>query len=241
MDTITAGLILFLAYFIRGISGFGSGLIAVPLLALILPLRFVVPLVLILDFSAALAMSGHDRDRVRWDEIRTLLPAASIGVVLGATLLLHLPKAPLLSTLGLFVLAFGIRSVLNVHGSQPIGRGWAIPAGLTGGLIGALFGTGGPPYVVYLTHRIADKSQLRATLSGLFMLDGGLRATVFLVTGILLQDRLLPALLGAAPVMAIGLALGHRAHLGLSQRQMLVLIGLLLIGSGISLIWKAWH
>mgnify|MGYP001619021539 FL=1 len=56
-ETLAASVaILLLAYFIRGISGFGSGLIAVPLLAHFLPLQFVVPLVLVLDFSASLAL-----------------------------------------------------------------------------------------------------------------------------------------------------------------------------------------
>ncbi len=50
--------ILLSAYFIRGITGFGSGLISVPLLALFLPLKFVVPLVLLLDFTASVVIGG---------------------------------------------------------------------------------------------------------------------------------------------------------------------------------------
>jgi uncharacterized membrane protein YfcA len=56
------------AYFIRGITGFGSGLIAVPLLALILPLQTVVPLVLVPDFCASLVMSHKARTNVQWNE-----------------------------------------------------------------------------------------------------------------------------------------------------------------------------
>jgi uncharacterized membrane protein YfcA len=81
---------------------------------------------------------------------------------------------------------------------------------------------------------------LRATFSGLFTLEGGLRVVTFLATGLLLQGGMLTALLAALPIMALGLYLGHRVHLGISSRQMLKLIGALLIGSGASLIWKAW-
>ena len=49
------------AYFIRGITGFGSGLIAVPLLALSHPLQFAVPLVLALDFTASVVLGGANR------------------------------------------------------------------------------------------------------------------------------------------------------------------------------------
>ncbi len=55
-------------------------------------------------------------------------------------------------------------------------------------MIGALFGTGGPPYVVYLTHRLHDKTEFRGTLSGLFMLDGTLRVVTFLYMGLLFQE-----------------------------------------------------
>jgi hypothetical protein len=232
--------IILMAYFIRGITGFGSGLIAVPLLAHLLPLQFVVPLCLMLDFSASLVLSRHGRRQVRWDEIRPLLPFTVIGIVLGALLLLNLPREPLLTSLGLFVMLFGVRYVFNIHGDRIVSRLWAMPAGLLGGMIGALFGTGGPPYVIYLTHRLRDKSELRATFSGLFLLEGALRILTFIAAGLLLQAQLFTTILSAIPVMAAGLYLGNKVHVGISQRQLILLIGLLLVVSGGSLLWRAW-
>lgn len=211
-----------------------------PLLAHFLPLQFVVPFVLTLDLVAAAVLSGNNRHQIHWGEVWPLVPFGTIGVILGVSLLLSLPKGPLLSGLGLFVLIFGIRNLLNIHGEKPISRLWAAPAGLVGGLVGALFSTGGPPFIVYLSHRLKDKATLRATFSGLFMLEGGLRLAVFAIAGLLLQDGMAMALLLALPVMAAGLYLGHRIHLGISGGQMLRLVGLLLAASGISLIWKAW-
>lgn len=241
LETLAAALgILLLAYLIRGITGFGSGLLAVPLLAHVLPLQFVVPLVLVLDFSASLTLSRHARRYVRWDEIIPLLPSTLVGIVLGVMLLVRLPQEPLLTALGLFVLFFGVRYVFDIHGSKAISRLWALPTGLAGGTISALFGTGGPPYVIYLSHRMRDKSQLRATFSGLFLLDGTLRIAGFLYAGLLMQEHLLTAIALGIPVMAGGLYLGHRIHLGIGNRQMLMLTGALLLVSGMSLLWKAW-
>jgi uncharacterized membrane protein YfcA len=236
----SAAIILF-AYFVRGISGFGSGLIAVPLLAHFAPLTFVVPLILVTDFSASVVLGRAVRGHIRWDEIRALLPASAIGVILGVTLLIKLPRESLLTALGIFVLIFGVRNVLNLHSAKPVSRHWAWPAGLMGGTVGAMFGTGGPPYVIYLTHRLRDKSQLRATFSGLFMLDGGIRVATFLVTGLLLQPDLLWAVPGALPLLGVGLYLGHRVHVGLSPTQILRVIGTILLVSGTSLLWKAWN
>lgn len=211
-----------------------------PLLAHFLPLQFVVPLVLTLDLIAAITLSSNNRQHIVWNEVWPLVPFGTIGVILGVSLLVNLPKQPLLTALGVLVLLFGIRNLLNPQGSKQIPRWWAAPAGLTGGLVGALFSTGGPPFIIYLSHRLRDKSALRATFSGLFMLEGSLRLVVFAVAGLLFQDGLATALALALPVMAAGLYIGHRMHLGISQQQALALVGLLLAASGTSLIWKAW-
>src|SRR5690348_7463812 len=115
--------ILMSAYFIRGITGFGSALISVPLLALSQPLTFAVPLVL----------AGTNRKKAVWSEIKVLLPFGMVGACIGAYALLTLPTTPVLLTLGAFTMFFGFR---NIFGLQPIGqlpRSWAIPAGLAGG------------------------------------------------------------------------------------------------------------
>lgn len=237
---LAAFFILLFAYFLRGITGFGSGLIAIPLLAHFLPLTFVVPMVLVLDLVASIVLSSHTHLKVRWDEIRSLIPSSIVGILIGSFMLISLPREPLLVSLGLFVIFFGLRYVFNVHSEKPISRWWAVPTGLSGGLIGALFGTGGPPFVVYLSHRLHDKTQLRGTLSGLFLLDGAFRLVTFLSLGLLIQSDMFSALLLGLPIMAIGLYLGNKVHLGITHRQQLAIIGGLLLLSGGSLLWKAW-
>lgn len=236
---MVAFFILLGAYVIRGITGFGSGLIAIPLLAHFLPLTFVVPLMLVLDFIASVVLSRHTHLQVHWSEIRLLLPPTMVGMLVGAVLLVNLPREPLLVGLACFVIFFGLRYLFNVHGEKLISKWWAIPTGLTGGLIGAMFGTGGPPYVVYLSHRLHDKTQFRGTLSVLFMLEGLTRIATFLYMGLLLQPGMGMSILMSLPLIGIGLYFGNRVHLGISRRQQLALIGILLLASGASLLWKA--
>jgi hypothetical protein len=231
--------VLLAAYFIRGITGFGSGLIAVPLLALFLPLQFVVPLILLLDFTASIVIGGFNFRRVQWNELGLLIPFGVVGVILGTTLLVKLPPEPMLIALAAFVLIFAVRSVLNIHGENPASRGWAVPAALTGGTVGALFGTGGPPYVIYLSHRIRDKSDLRATFSALFFTEGITRIASFVVAGLLLSAKAWIAYFAALPVMLGALYLGGRVHVGLSPVRMARLVGVLLLVSSLSLLFKA--
>ena len=240
-DIAYAVTVLLLAYFVRGISGFGSGLIAVPLLALHFPLPEVVPFMLIADFGASALVGGLSFRHVDWPEIRRLLPATVIGVVLGTHLLVSLPPSLLLTILGLFVLAFAVRTLLfHPHDLTPASKHWAYPAALSGGAVSGLFGTGGPPYVIYLSHRIRDKGALRATLSALFFLEGLLRIATFLVAGLLWDFAVWRNALVAAPLIVAALYLGSHIHARLSDRQMRRGVSLLLLGSGLSLLAKAW-
>lgn len=237
-DIVLVLFILMSAYFIRGITGFGSGLISVPLLALSQPLQFAVPLVLALDFTASLVLGGTNPQKANWAEIKILLPAGMIGACVGAYFLLTLPTTPLLLTLGAFTMFFGFR---NIFGLQPVGqlsRAWAIPAGLAGGGAGALFGTGSPPYIMYLTRRLHDKGEVRATFSWLIAIDGGFRLGLFLIAGLLLEPKLQVAFgLGLFP-MALGLYVGNKVHLDMTSGGMLRVVGTLLVLSGAMLFLK---
>lgn len=235
----SAAAILLAAYVIRGITGFGSGLISVPLLALFLPLTFVVPLVLLLDFTASIVIGGFNFKRVKWGEIGVLIPFGLIGVVLGTNLLVNLPQKPMLIALAAFVFIFAVRSLFNIHGEKLASRGWAVPAALTGGTVGALFGTGGPPYVIYLSHRIHNKSDLRATLSALFFTEGLMRIVSFLIAGLLVSTKVWLAYFAALPLVLGALYLGGRVHVGLAPSQMTRLVGVLLLVSSVSLSFKA--
>jgi uncharacterized membrane protein YfcA len=230
--------ILMSAYFIRGITGFGSALISVPLLALSQPLQFAVPLVLALDFTASLVLGGTNSKKANWEEIKILLPFGMLGACIGAYALLTLPTTPVLLTLGAFTMFFGFR---NIFGLQPVGavpRMFAIPAGLAGGAAGALFGAGSPPYIMYLTRRLLDKGAVRATFSWLIAIDGGFRLGLFLFAGLLLDSKLQIAYgLGLVP-MAVGLYIGNKVHLDMTSEGMLKVVGALLVLSGAMLFLK---
>lgn len=232
--------ICFFAYFVRGISGFGSGLIATPLLAHFLPLQTVVPLMLVLDFSANLAMTRATRGEADWQELKPLLLAGLVGVPIGAFLLIRVPPAHLLLLLGPLIVAFGLRSALGIQNNRPVATTWAIPAGLIGGAISGTFGTGGPPYVIYLTRRLSDKGTLRATIARLFLVEGGLRLAVFAVLGLLLVAQVWQLALVGWVALAAGLWLGSKVHLKMSHAQIFRVVGWLLVLSGSSLAVKGW-
>ena len=71
------------AYVVLGITGFGSALVIVPLLAWHWPLPEVVALTLLLDVPASLLHGGLNLRQVNRTELRRLLPGLVAGVLLG--------------------------------------------------------------------------------------------------------------------------------------------------------------
>ncbi len=95
--TLVAGpVIMIIAYAVFGISGFGSALVSIPLLAHFLPLRTVVPVILLLDFSAAIYAGWHFRREVDIKEVRSMVVGIVAGALLGVALLAYAPGDRLL-------------------------------------------------------------------------------------------------------------------------------------------------
>jgi uncharacterized membrane protein YfcA len=229
-----AGSVLFVAYLVRGITGFGSGLIAVPLLTLISPVTTVVPVVVSLDYIGSASQSVRNLGHIAWREQLVLVPSMLIGIGVGLWLLTGLPTWVLPRVLAVFVIAFGIYQLLPlrpVRGSRVA----ALYCGILGGLLGTLFGTGGPFYAIYLNLRGLEKNAFRATFALNFLIDGGIRLVAYAVMG-LFRREMLAHVLVALPLVGAGLYLGGRIQTGLSQRTFVQMISLLLLASGVALL-----
>jgi uncharacterized membrane protein YfcA len=232
-------LVVLASYTVFGATGFGSSIVGVPLLAHLVPLTFAVPLATSLDAFAATSVAWRNRRVAAWPEIRRLLPPILIGIAIGMTLLVKLPAAPALLALGVFVGAYALYLLAGPRTLRGAPAWLAWPAGVVGGVFSALFGTGGPIYMIHLAARVHDKASLRATSAVVVGVSVWIRLALFAATGLLLQTPL-PALVALLlPVMWLGLKLGHWLHGALSGAGVLRLIAALLLGNAVSLIARA--
>ena len=237
IELLVTAAVIAAAYLVRGVVGFGSGLIAIPFLALMLPLTAVVPLVVLLDYLASASQGVKNQTEIQWREILPLLPFTLLGVLTALYLFKAVDVLLLTKGLGWFILIYALYSLL-AGSSEVVGsKLWAIPAGGFGGLIGTLFGTGGPLYVLFLKHRGLAKTQFRATFATIFLLDGAGRLAGYLFSNFYTSDLLL-VIAGSLPMMAAGLYVGGHIHTTLSQSAVQKVISVLLLISGTSLVLK---
>ena len=237
---IFVALVIFAGYLIFGVTGFGASPITIPVLVHVLPLVFVLPLAAILDLGSGLALGLHTRRQADIRELLTLVPFTLVGLTLGVTLLVHLPRKATLLALGLFVCAYALHVMLRRVTTRRLTRWWAAPAGLVGGVVGALFGMGGPPYVAYIAGRVPDPAAQRATISQMVILNVGLRVVAFALAGLLASRALWLAAALLLPVAWTGVWVGNRVHVRVARATVARLVGAALFLTGAALIVRTF-
>lgn len=232
-----SSLIIFLAFLIRSLTGFGSALISVPLLALLFDLKFVVPLESLLEVGFTALLISKVYRKIHRKTLLPMIGGAALGTLLGTYFLRTLGDVFLKRSLGAFIIFFALyfyRRGREERG-QNLSASWGILAGASGGILGGMFGTSGPPFVAYLAYKLKEKDVLRASLIGMFAVDYTWRTAVFAFSG-LLTTELLTFALFLTPVLVLSTVLGHKVHLRVSEKQFKRIVAGILLVSGVLLV-----
>jgi len=237
---LLAPVVIIVAYTVFGLSGFGSTVISVPILAHFLPVSYLVPLMALLDMTSATIMGTQGREHVSREEMKRIIPFMFIGFIVGATVLVGVPDQYLRMALGAFAFGVGIYSIANPVVARKFSTWWCVPVGIVGGAIATVFGAGGPIYATYLAGRLDDKTEIRSTMSALIAISAFTRAIVYVASGLILHAAIFAGFIVLSPFVWMGLKLGHRIHTGLTQQQMRRAIGGLLLVTGGSLLVRSF-
>ncbi len=230
---------LLAGYLVFGMVGFGTTLVAGPMLAHVLPLSTVVPALALTDFCAACTNGLRLGPLVERSEVWRLVPSMFAGSAVGAWLLFSVPVNTLMLMLGVFVVLYALNGLRPKAPQSPVAPRWAWFFGAAGGVLSALFGAGGWVYSIYLSRRLDDPQRIRATQTAVLVVSSSIRVGLFLVAGRYFDGALLALVLCLLPAMALGLYAGHHITLRLNrQRFMQVLYGVLLL-TGTSLVVRA--
>nr|WP_236250179.1 sulfite exporter TauE/SafE family protein [Pseudomonas cichorii] len=238
LDLLWIELAVVAAYVVFGVAGFGTALVAGPVLIHFMPLSRIIPLLVMLDFLAAFGNLLPSRQSVARSELLRLLPCMAVGCTLGVLFLLNLKSDVLLLLMGLFVTAYALYSLAVKVRPTQLAAGWAIPMGTIGGLFGALFGSGGFLYAIYLNSRLTSKEQARATQSALISCSTIVRLGLFLLAGVYAEIPLLLLAACLLPAMLLGSWIGRSLVIKLSREAFVRLVTWLVLISGLALIGR---
>jgi len=203
------------------------------------PLKFALALFVLADLGAAIMVGFENPKNALRAEWTRLVPMIFVGSALGVTLLVNLPRAAGMVLLGLFVLAYGLFTLVRRAHLRVISPGWAWIAGLAGGITSTVFGAGGPPYAIYLSQRGLSKEQFRATLGFATLTSISLRVLAFTLTGMLLVPQVWWTAIAVVPSCLFGIWVARRIFRRISRDALMRVVALLLLASGGSLIFRA--
>jgi hypothetical protein len=163
--------VIFLATLVRSTLGFGEALVAVPLLALRVPVVVAAPIAVLVSIIVAGLIVAQDWRHVQFRSATGLIASAIPGIPLGLLLLTLFEDHIVKLILGVIIIAFAIYSLaaptkFQVKKDRLI---WLVTAGFCSGVLGGAYGMNGPPLAIYGALRGWSPQHFRATLQGYFL------------------------------------------------------------------------
>ncbi len=208
---LVAGLVALILGLGKGGLGGTLGVLATPLMSLVMPVTQVVGLILpMLILGDVFAVYAHWR---RWDQrlLNILLAGGILGVLAGTFVLTSVSPLVLRRALGVFVLLFVAYKLIEEHiarGTAYDPHAWVgVLAGSLSGLTSTLAHAGGPPVAIYLLLKKVEPRTFAATLALFFAVTNLFKVPSYLVAHLFSLDRIL-RIIWVLPLLPLGVWLG---------------------------------
>jgi uncharacterized membrane protein YfcA len=240
-ELIYCALVVFVSYAVRGGTGFGA-VIGMPLIALVLPMKDLVPVWTLMGFTSSVAILGRDRKHVANSAVLAFIPWCLIGIGIGLYFFATLDARMLARGLGIMVIAYAIYAMRSAL--RPPAKPHYLPplvaplSGALAGAVGALFGTMGSIFfVIFLDMRSLNKEQFRATMSAMLLVLSAVRGLGYYAVGEFTVGSFI-MFAAAFPAMLAGIYVGDRVQMRLSEAAFRKVICVTLLLCGILLLLK---
>lgn len=197
----------FVAGVARGFSGFGAALIFVPLASALVGPKIAVPLLLVVDFIAALGMIPDAWRKADRRDVAIMSIGGLIGVPIGVYVLTIMEPTAL--RWAIVVLVFALLALIMSgwkYRSEPTPP-MTVGVGLTSGLLSGAAQIGGPPVVAYLLGRAMNHHGVRANIVLYFAVQSVFSAISYFAGGLITREVLTLAIV-VTPVFAGAIWLG---------------------------------
>jgi len=226
--------VVLIATVIRSAFGFGEALVAVPLLAIRIPISVAAPLAVLVSITVAVVILVQDWRNVHLRSAGWLVAATLFGIPLGLLLLTRGDQQLVKGALAVIIIAFSAYAFVGkrppeLHSDN---RAWLLVSGFIAGVMGGAYGMNGPPLAIYGALRRWTAQRFRATLQGYFLPASVIGMIGYWLAGLWTRDvtrYYLFSLLVVIPAIFLGRAINLRLHGAAFLKS--VHAGLILIGA----------
>jgi len=230
--------IVFFAYTMAAITGFGSTIIALSLGALWLPIDKILPILVCLNVYLAGFFVVKNFKYIDWSLLKSIvLPGMLLGTLLGYLAKPLFDEVLAKQLFGLLIIWFSARELwrmarVDVIKAWPLWRTRLVTLGA--GITHGMFASGGPLLVYALAGSKVDKTKFRASLAFIWLLLNVLLALAFLLDGRLMP--VLPQVLWYLPLIFVAIKLGDYLHKRVPEQVFRQAIYSLLLVTGVILV-----
>ena len=207
---------------LKGATGAGAPILAIPALAAFFDVRFAVIVMLLPNLCTNLWQAIRFRAHVlRWTFMLPLLGGGIAGAALG-TLALKAFDPNLLSLgVAIAVLFYVVVRISRPHWSLPMGAAhWlSAPAGLLAGLLQGGAGLSAPVSITFLNALRLPRKSFIATISSLFVAFSVVQILVASTNGLIRENEIYFSLFALAPV-SLAMPLGARLAVMVSPQAL---------------------
>lgn len=238
--------VVLLTNIIQGITGFAGTILAMPFGIMLVGFDTAKPILNVLGILAGIYVAVFNFKKIQWKEfliiIAFMIPSMVGGIIIHNSLSNNV--SVMYKILGTFVILLALIRLIKLFVKQtekPLPKGVSVTKNVlylvSAGIIHGMFVSGGPLLIGYLSGKIKDKNEFRATISTVWILLNTLilfsdiRAGYW--TGELVKMQLI-----TIPFLIGGMFIGGKLCKVMSQKVFLILTYVLLIISGVSLLLK---
>jgi uncharacterized protein len=236
--TFVVVVVFFCATLVRSTLGFGEALIAVPLLAFVLPVEVAAPVAMLVSITVAAVVVAQDWRHVHLRSAAWLVCSTVPGIPVGLFLLRYVSEPIVKGALGVLVAGFAVFALRRPGTFELANDRLAWLFGLSAGVLGGAYGMNGPPLVVYGGLRRWPPGHFRATLQGYFLPASVMGMIGYWVAG-LWTPTVSRYYLLSFPAVLLAIALGRVINRRLDTGRFLVYVHAGLLASGAGLLLQA--
>lgn len=205
-------MVVVIASLVKGITGFGFALVALPPLMIWYSPKEIIPVLLLCNLFASVLIILQKKDRQLINrQFKWLIIFGALFTIVGVIFLKYLPEHLLIVIVSIFLIILTVLSILGVQYPIKItNRSYKIAGAFLGFLTGSI-SISGPPMALFLYSAKVDKQQFREIFSWFSIVTSIVALAGYVVLGILTIESLKMSLL-FLPILFIGSFIGKKLN-----------------------------
>jgi uncharacterized membrane protein YfcA len=224
--------------FVKGLAGFGSSMVWVTSLSLVLPPLQVVPMVLMFEVATSIGLLRHVWHQVEWRSLWLLLLGTIVATPIGIYALASIPADTLRIALAAVVFCAAILIWRGFALKKAPGKVSTVGVGLAAGFLNGSMAIVGPPVILFYFATPLGVAVGRASMVTYLLGTDSIGTGMFAVQG-LVSTEILSRTAIFLPVLMAGVAAGHRQFVGATPETSRKLALLLLMALSVALVARS--